>query len=193
MNLSYVKRSVGTLLAEGRLIRRAKAGDVDAFAQLYDAYVERMYRYVYFKVPNDSVAKGITFQIFFKAWEELDHYPVFGSPFIEWLYSIAQNQIAVYHQTHKTPTIPANQKLSLTFRGRYLDEEVQGMFDLQALRDGLQFLTQEEQQVLILKFIVKLPNKNIARMMMKRESDVDALQVQALEMLAGHLEEKNLI
>lgn len=67
------------------------------------------------------------------------------------------------------------------------------MFDLQAMRDGLQFLTEEEQQILVLKFIVGLPAKNIARIMGKREGDILVLQVRALQMLSRYLKEKALI
>ena len=67
------------------------------------------------------------------------------------------------------------------------------MFDLQAMRDGLQFLTEEEQQYLTLKFIVGLPTKNIARIMARSERDVYALQVRSLQTLARYLKEKELI
>ena len=192
MNSGYVNRSIEILPEESRLVRQAKSGDADAFAQLYDACVERVYRYIYFRVANDRVAEGVTFQVFFKAWEQLDRYQVFGSSFLAWLYSIARNQVIAYYRTHKK-TVALDSSFSLTAEGRYLGEEGQDMFDLQAMRDGLQFLTEEEQQVLILKFIVGLPTKNIARMMTRRESDVRALQIRALQTLARYLKEKELI
>lgn len=192
MNSSYANRSIEILPEEGRLVRQAKSGDADAFAQLYDAFVEHVYRYIYFRVANDRVAEGVTFQVFFKAWEQLDHYQVFGSSFISWLYSIARNQVIAYYRTHKK-TVALDSSFSLTSEGRYLGEEVQDMFDLQAMRDGLQFLTEEEQQVLILKFIVGLPTKNIARIMARRDGDVRAVQIRALQTLARYLKEKELI
>jgi RNA polymerase sigma-70 factor (ECF subfamily) len=192
MNSSYANRSMEILPEEGRLVRQAKSGDADAFAQLYDACVDRVYRYIYFRVANDRVAEGVTIQVFFKAWEQLDRYQVFGSSFIAWLYSIARNQVIAYYRTHKRTAVPDN-TFSLTSEGHYLGEEVQDMFDLQAMRDGLQFLTEEEQQVLILKFIVGLPIKNIARIMVRREGDILALQIRALQTLARYLKEKEVI
>jgi hypothetical protein len=44
------------------LVRRAQAGDEDAFTSLYDAYVERIYRYSYFRVANDGCAEDIPSQ-----------------------------------------------------------------------------------------------------------------------------------
>jgi RNA polymerase sigma-70 factor, ECF subfamily len=192
MNTAFANRSLETFPEEGRLVRQAKAGDADAFAQLYDACVEHVYRYIYFRVANDRIAEGVTFQVFFKAWEQLDHYQVFGSSFVAWLYSIARNQVIAYFRTHKK-TVALDNSFSLTAEGRYQGEEVQDMFDLQAMRDGLQFLTEEEQQTLILKFIVGLPTKSIARIMARREGDVRTLQIRALQTLARYLKEKELI
>ena len=61
------------------------------------------------------------------------------------------------------------------------------------MRDGLQLVTEEEQQLLILKFIVGLPTKNVARIMAKREGELYALQIRALQTLARYLKEKELI
>jgi DNA-directed RNA polymerase specialized sigma24 family protein len=72
-------------------------------------------------------------------------------------------------------------------------EEIQDKFVLQAMRDGLQFLTKEEQQALILKFIAKLPNKNIARVMSRREKQVRTLQFSALQKLTGYLQKKEIV
>jgi RNA polymerase sigma-70 factor (ECF subfamily) len=192
MNTSYANRPIGILTEEDRLVRQAKSGDAYAFAQLYDECVEQVHRYISFRVANDQVAEAVTVKVFFKAWEQLDRYQVFGSPFITWLYSIARNQVIAYYHTHKK-TVAQDNSVTLTADGRYLGEEVQDMFDLQAMRDGLQFLTEEEQQVLILKFIVGLPTKNIARIMARREGDINALQMSALQTLARYLKEKELI
>lgn len=192
LNSSSANRFIEILPEEDRLLRQAKSGDAYAFAQLYDECVEHVYRYIYFRVANDSVAEGVTYQVFLKAWEQLDQYQVFGSSFITWLYSIARNQVIAYYHTHKRTADPDNSFL-LTASEHSLGEEVQDMFDLQAMRDGLQFLTEAEQQVLILKFIVGLPGKNIARIMAIRESAVLALQTRALQTLARYLKEKEFV
>jgi len=192
MNSSFANRSIEILPEESRLVRQAKAGDADAFAQLYDVCVEQVYRYIYFRVANDRIAEGVTFQVFFKAWEQLDNYQSFRSSFITWLYAIARNQVIAYFRTHKT-TLPLDNSFSLSSEGRYLGEEVHDMFDLQAMRDGLQFLTEEEQQFLTLKFIVGLPTKNIARIMARNEREIRGLQIRSLQTLARYLKEKELI
>ena len=194
MEISYADPPIELLPEEDRLVRQAQSGNAGAYAQLYDACVEHVYRYITFRVENDRIAEVITMRVFFKAWEQLDRYRPFGPSFITWLYLIARNEIIAYYRTHKRTAIQ-DKDSTLMAEGRYLgkDEDVQDMFDMQAMRDGLQFLTEEEQQILILRFIVGLPTKNIARIISRREGQVRALQIHALQRLAGYLKEKEII
>jgi RNA polymerase sigma-70 factor, ECF subfamily len=73
------------------LISQDGAGE--AFARLYDLYVERIYRYVFFRVSDDQSAEDITSEVILKAWENLDRYRRNDKPFIAWLYSIAHHAL----------------------------------------------------------------------------------------------------
>lgn len=191
IDFSHANLLFEMLPEENRLVNLAQSGETNAFVKLYDACVERVYRYIHFLVPNNKVAEGITFQVFFRAWEHLDHYQIFRSsqifrsPFVVWLYSIAQNQVAVYYRTHKKPVDPDND-FTVAVRGGDFKEE------FQALRDGLRFLTAEQQQVLILKFIVGMSNKNIRRIITNPTGDIRALQLQGLQALTEYLKETEL-
>jgi RNA polymerase sigma-70 factor, ECF subfamily len=179
------------LPGEAPLVNRAKSGDSEAFAQLYDAYVARVYRYIYFRVTDDAAAEDLTSQVFLKAWESLDRYEMRSSPFVAWLYTIARNLVIDYYRTKKE-SIPIEEVHGLTHHETPA-EEVESRFDLQAMRDALQFLTDDQQQVLILKFIAGLPNENIARIMNKREGAVRALQMRALQTMAKYMEKKEVL
>ena len=68
-DLRGVKKSRMPLADEPALVREAKSGDSEAFGTLYDAYLERIYRFVYFRVEDQQTAEDITSQVFLKAWE----------------------------------------------------------------------------------------------------------------------------
>jgi RNA polymerase sigma-70 factor (ECF subfamily) len=176
---------------ERGLVRSAKSGDSQAFAQLYDAYLERVYRYIYFRVNDDQTAEDLTSQVFLKAWENFQHYQAGSSPFIAWLYTIARNQVIDYYRTRK-PTIAFDEIVSLPAKEESVDEQVQTRFKLQAMRDALQFLTEDQQEVLILRFIAGLGTQEIARAMHKAEGAVRALQMRALQTLSKYMVEKEL-
>ena len=177
------------LPGEVPLVQRAKSGDSEAFAQLYDAYVARVYRYIYFRVTEDDAAEDLTSQVFLKAWENLDRYQIGSSPFVAWLYTIARNLVIDYYRTKKE-SVPLEDVHTLMSGETPVAEGVEERFDLQAMRDALQFLTDEQQQALILKYIAGLPNENIAKIMNKREGAVRALQMRALQTMARYMEKK---
>lgn len=171
---------------EARLVHEAQSGDADSFARLYDAYFERVFRYVYFRVSDDQTAEDLTSQVFLKAWENLPRYKPSGH-FLAWLYTIARNQVIDHYRTRKE-TVPLDEVGTLSAEGAAVDEQVQLRFELQAMRDALQFLTEDQQQVLILKFIAGLDTHEIAKQMKKGEGAIRALQMRALQALAKYLE-----
>src|SRR5688572_29711872 len=90
LNFSSVRVS-DTMVDEQTMIRLSQAGDQEMFARLYDTYVERIYRYVYFRVADAEMAEDITSQVFLKVWEKLGTYQAGESPFMAWLYRVAHN------------------------------------------------------------------------------------------------------
>ncbi len=179
-----------SLPEEARLVDQAKAGNAEAFARLYDAYVERVSRYVYFRVSEDCDVEDLVSQVFLKAWENLERYKMGSSPFAAWLYTIARNLVIDHYRTKKD-TLSLEDVLALPADMELPDEQAQTRFDLEALRDALQFLTPDQQQALILKYIAGLPNENIARVMNKQEGTVRGLQMRGLQTLAKYMKEKD--
>jgi RNA polymerase sigma-70 factor, ECF subfamily len=177
---------------ETTLVRQAKAGDSEAFTRLYDGYVERVYRYIYFRISDDIATEDLVSQVFLKAWQNLDRYKIGGSPYIAWLYTIARN-LVIDHYRSKREMVPLEEAIALPSDLQSPDEEAQLHFDLEALRDALQFLTGDQQQVLVLKYIAGLPNENIAKLMNKREGTIRGLQMRGLQILAKYMHHKEMV
>lgn len=174
---------------EGHLVHQAKSGDSEAFAQLYDAYMERVYRYVYFRVSDEQTAEDLASQVFLKAWEGLERYQINGSPFVAWLYTIAHNLVIDHYRTRKE-AVGLDEIIPLAAEDESLDEQVGASFDLQIMREVLEILNEEQQQVLTLRFIAELSTEEIAKAMGKREGAVRALQMRALQMMSKHMQER---
>jgi RNA polymerase sigma-70 factor (ECF subfamily) len=169
---------------ELKLVRRSQRGDSDAFAQLYDAYFDRIYRYVYFRVLADEVAEDISSQVFLKAWEKVGSYQPGQSPFIAWLYRIAHNAVIDHYRTSKIAIALDEARPVEISQEDGTDEKLDLQFASQQLREALKELTEEQQQVLILKFINGLSTPEIARQLGKQQGAVRALQMRALQGLA---------
>ena len=82
MNSESVKSSRLPLANERQLVLQAQDGDAEAFGQLYDAYMERIYRFIYFRVDDQQTAEDITSQVFLKAWSNLHRFRFSRTPYL---------------------------------------------------------------------------------------------------------------
>ncbi len=174
---------------DAQLIQKATSGDSSAFGKLYDMYVDRVYRHVYYRVGNVADAEDLTQQVFIKAWQAIGRYRKAASPFIAWLITISHNLVVDFYRTRKDKT--------------YLDAEVvaddlassperiaETRFDQQHLRRAIQQLHGEQQQVVLLRFIEGFGYEEIASLMGKREGTIRVIQHRALAKLRHILEEE---
>src|SRR5512137_2072325 len=97
---------------EEDLIARAVQGDADAFGDLYERYLARIYRYTFYRVNDVADAEDLTEVVFLKAWKALGDYRAGVVPFGAWLYRIAHNVIIDRHRTRKE-TLPLEGQLAL--------------------------------------------------------------------------------
>jgi RNA polymerase sigma-70 factor (ECF subfamily) len=169
----------------------AQAGDAEAFGCLYELYIDRIYRYVFFRVTDEQVAEDLASQVFCKAWENLHRYKPSGAPFAAWLYTIAHNAVIDHYRTRKA-TVPLDAISWLASEAPEPDETAEFNFEVQYVREALQLLTDEQQQVLILKFISGMTTSEIADQLGKRPGAVRALQMRGLQALARILGERRL-
>ena len=167
---------------ERRLVELAQAGDGEAFSKLYEAYFDRVYRFIFFRVADDRMAEDLASQVFLKAWENLHRYRP-RATFLAWLYAIARNSVIDMYRTRKT-IISLEEAVPIAAQDDKLDDRLQLEFEVKALQAAMQQLTREQQEVITLKFIADYDTAQIAREMGKSEGAIRALQMRALQALA---------
>jgi RNA polymerase sigma-70 factor, ECF subfamily len=177
-----VAKPIEPLPDESRLVEQAKSGDAEAFGQLYDAYVDRVYRFIFFRVSDEPAAEDLTSQVFLKAWQNLGRYRPKG-PILAWLYTIARNTVIDHYRTFKE-TVSLDEAGPIAVQDDKLDDRVDFQAEMKSLQESLKYLTEEQQEVIILKFIDELDTEKIALTMGKSEGAVRALQMRALQALA---------
>ena len=74
------------------VVQRAKEHDPNAFAELYEEYFDKIYRYIVIKIGDREEAEDMTQQVFLKAHRSISSFKWKGVPFSAWLYRIAHNQ-----------------------------------------------------------------------------------------------------
>ena len=174
---------------EHELIRRAQEGDKQAIGELYRANVDVIYRYVWARVRDDSLAEDLTAQVFLKALEGLPTYQPSGKPFVAWLYRIAYARIVDHwRKLERRVEVPLEE--TLPAREPRPQELLEFEADWVMAMELLAQLTDDQQDVVILRFIGEMSLADIAQTVGKTVGATKALQYRALATLARLLEER---
>ena len=172
---------------ENRLILQAKQGDKQAIAELYNGHVDAIYRYVWPRVWDDAVAEDLTAQVFLKALEGLPGYEPSGKPFLAWLYRIAYARVVDHwRKQERRATLPLDD--TLPAREPRPGELLEAEDDWITAIDLLAQLTDDQQEVLMLRFIGEMSLSEVAETMGKTLGATKAVQHRALASLARLLE-----
>ncbi len=175
-------------VAEQQLIARAQQGDSEAMATLYQTHVQAIYRYVYHRVSNPQLAEDLTGDVFARVVKDLPKYKDRGKPFLAWVYRIAHARVVDhYRKVNRRPDLSdvESEPVSIT---PDMDESLIREQASQALRTAITDLTDEQQQVIILRFIEGYRIDAVAQVMGKKPNAIKALQHRALRALASRLE-----
>jgi RNA polymerase sigma-70 factor (ECF subfamily) len=166
------------------LVEKAAAGDFEAFGELYNIYLDRIYRYVFYQVKDKMTAEDLIEEIFVKAWKAIGSYRGKGQAFSPWLYRIAHNYLVDYFrksQKHRSLEI------EIAAAAASLEQESERKAARQELMEAVSYLRDNQRQVIILKFIEGLDNHEIAQIMGKSQGAIRILQMRALATLRKRL------
>lgn len=174
---------------EARLVQRAKEGDPGAFSEIYARCQPAIYRYIFYRVGDAATAEDLTSEVFVRLVEKIDRFNYRGRPILAWLYTIARNLISDYiRRVQRFPsTIPLGEQpeAQLPNPGWHADITL----TQQMLASALIHLTEEQRQVIILRFVEGMDSKAVAQVMGKSLGAIKALQHRALVALRQILEQ----
>ncbi len=175
---------------ESALVERART-EPDAFGQLYERYVDRVYSYIYHRVGNVQDAEDLTARTFYRALEKLDTYEDRGLPFSAWLFRIAHNLVANWHRDHSRRQVFSLEKLWWrSHDGARPDEAVEAEVEREELWEAINRLPEERRNLLLYKLNTTLSNLEIGEMMNKSESAIKSLYFRTLSALRKDLEDR---
>ncbi len=164
---------------EESLVRRAKQRDEQAFAQLYEEYFDKIYRYVTLKIGDRMEAEDITQQVFLNAIKAISSFKWRGIPFSAWLFRIAHNQVVDYlRRKSKRATAPLEESLVASNYDPQLI--VEQRLDTERLLVATRKLTPAQREVISLRFAGELSVAQVAKIMGRSEGAVKALQHSAI-------------
>jgi RNA polymerase sigma-70 factor (ECF subfamily) len=173
---------------EQRLLRQAQRGDAEAFAELYRAHVQTIFRYIAYRVSDTHLAEDLTGDVFTRALQGLDRYQDQGKPFVAWLYRIARARVIDHYRKYDRRPAESDLEDEPLPVDTDMDASMLRRQAASALQEAIADLTEDQQQVIRLRFIEGYRIDAIAEIMDKQPNAIKALQHRALRALASRLE-----
>ena len=153
----------------------------EIFAQLYDEYLDKVFRYVQFRVNNVQLAEDLTSTVFEKALANFSKYSNDKASFSTWIFSIARNLVIDHYRVdRKRQTVPLEKVTNRSSSTLSPEEELERKDKRERLQVCLAELSQDEQEIIRLKFAAELNNRQIGKILGLSESNVGTKLYRAL-------------
>jgi RNA polymerase sigma-70 factor (ECF subfamily) len=140
-------------------------------------------RQIYYRISNYHEAEDVTEQVFLKAIQNLKGFQWRGAPFSSWLFRIAVNEVNDYFRSSRYETFDIDDYSEVLTSLQSPEEQALKSIDRDTLIESIKMLTKEQQEVLVLKYIIGMSSDEIAAVVKKRVGAVRALQFRALATL----------
>jgi len=179
------------VLAEWDLVKRAQEYDEAAIESLYQTYYPKIYNYGFLQMGDVQAAEDLASDVMLKMIESIGKYRFRGLPFGAWVFRIARNRLIDLHRRRRRR---GEVDLSETLSSALANPQVlaERALDRGQLQIALKHLTDEQRQVIVLKFIQGFDNRSAGKIMSRSEGAIKSLQHRALLSLRRLLHEERV-
>lgn len=161
--------------------------DKRAFEQFYQANIDRIYRYVFFRVGrNETVTEDLVSEIFMKALKNFHKYDETISK-SAWIYRIAHNHLANYFRDKK-PQVDIDD-VSYSLKGEDGREVLIQTEDSMKLQEGLDQLSPEDRNLVTMKYLLGYSYKDMADSLEKTSAALKVATHRAMKKLRGIMQQ----
>ena len=184
-------------LDDKHLIRRAHAGDPEAFTLLVGKYQDRLYRHIRRRVTDPEIAEDLTQETWLRAFRAISSFRG-DSAFYSWLYRIAENVITDFFRKGKVDTEPLHliDECRITETDPCPSRDVERAELRQLLQAALTVLTPIRRRVFLLYYHHELPIKAIAAEIGRSEGTIKThlrnARLQLRELLTPYVENRHV-
>ncbi len=180
---------------EKKLLYRVRVHkDTEAFGELYDRYVAKIYRFVYFKVSHKEEAEDIVSEVFLKAWNYLvdvqRETDTEIKSFSGLIYTIARTSLIDFFRARAKRKECTIETLENVAHEGSIEEKTQKDQEIEAILKHMKSMKREYQEIIVLKYIEELSTSEVAQILGKSVVTVRVTLHRAMKILKKSLEDK---
>lgn len=173
-------------MEDKQIVLACQSWDLGKFGDLYDKYINKIYKFIYLKTSNQDVAEDITSEVFMKAMNSVSKFDTQKSNFSfqSWIYTIAQNKVIDYYRTNKQ-TADIEDCFDL-WEYKDFSWDIDNKDKLKEVMDFLDTLKPEQKEILILRIWEDLSYKEISEITGKSEDNCKKIVSRNLKNIAAN-------
>ena len=161
------------------VIARAQTGDPTVITALYEQYRMGVFRYLYYRVGDLQTAEDLASEVFIRMIAALPGYKPHGIAFQAWLFQIARNLAIDHYRKAKIRNHVQLEEDLMAGEDDPVNTFEQSLTSA-VLQQALTQLTDEQRDVVVLRFVSGMPIMEVAQSLHKSEDAIKGLQRRAL-------------
>jgi len=160
-----------------------------AFSRIYDQYVDKIYRFIFFKVSSQEIAEDLCSETFIRGWQSFkENNKEIKNP-QAFLYKIARNLIIDYYREKSKVQFVSADCVSIDDPETNLEKQSLDRSDIETIRTAIADLKDDYREIIILHYINDLSIPEVAEIMGKTEGAVRVQLHRALKSLRNRIEQ----
>jgi RNA polymerase sigma-70 factor (ECF subfamily) len=168
-----------------RLVNLVQDGDGEAFGQLYDRYVDTVFRFIYYRVNDRALAEDFTSETFLRALRRIGTISYQGRDVGAWFITIARNIVLDHVKSARNRLeVTTADTIESREQAQSTESAVMQTLDAERLMAAVGRLGDEQRECVMLRFIHGLSVSETASVMGKNDGAIKALQHRAVRKLA---------
>ncbi len=137
------------------------------FSQIYDEYLDRVYRFVYFKVNSEEIAQDITSEIFARLWKQISMDTDIRNP-SGFLFKTARNMLVDHYRgKERSPANLDTVAFMIKDDNQDIEKKVLMDEDMKKVRLAMSQLKDEYRQAVFLYYVEQEPISEVAKVLGK--------------------------
>ena len=150
------------------IIQFQQKKDEKSFSELYKAFVDPIYRFIFFKVSNVEVAQDLTSEVFLRCWKDLNKNNSDAvKHFKPYCYKIARNLVIDYYRAGVYKKELQIDQYKNILGKKEIQKEIENKIEVEGLLNIIEILKESYKEIIVLKHIEQLSLSEISKIIDK--------------------------
>ncbi len=173
-----------------KLLEDAQGGRIDAFDRLFNRLSDRLYRFFFLRLQDQTEARDLLHDLFLELWRSLPRYRARADiPFTAWIYKIARRMLADFWRTKQRRKIISLDALIAAGREpQAIGSPGDSRLEVREILDLITKLPLKEHEIVTLRYLEGMSHTEIASILNLKPAHVRQLAHRALKKLRSWLE-----